>query len=379
MLQSLQQEINKNRIFGLDVLRCLAILMVLVEHGMLILKPVVEYLDWMKLGGYWGVELFFVLSGFLIGGILLKNHEEQENFTTKSLWKFWKRRWFRTLPNYYLILLLNLGFVFCGASVVGGATTIYWEYFFFAQSVSSPHPSFFGEAWSLVVEEWFYLTFPLLLFGVNRLFVVVKTKKNKFLMSILMLFVVVVAWRWTQVLAYNPHWDEGVRKVMVFRLDAILTGVLVAWGNYYYPLLLQQYKNILLLFSIGLLGLSFYGFYEGILGGGYASTSFYYKTLYFNLTSIGFACCLPYANAVEQREGLSNLAKGITLVSIVSYSMYLLHLSVVWRLVVRLLQWNTSIWTAILFYGIYLFLTVFLSVLLYCFFEKPMMDWRDRV
>ena len=54
-----------------------------------------------------GVELFFVLSGFLIGGILIKIFDNTE-FTFADVRRFWIRRWFRTLPNYWLILSINI-------------------------------------------------------------------------------------------------------------------------------------------------------------------------------------------------------------------------------------------------------------------------------
>ena len=61
-----------------------------------------------------GVELFFVLSGFLIGGILIKTFQKDNSFGIKTISNFWIRRWFRTLPNYDLILILNIIVVYFG-------------------------------------------------------------------------------------------------------------------------------------------------------------------------------------------------------------------------------------------------------------------------
>src|ERR1700712_2974111 len=83
-----------NRNFGLDLARALAITMVFLSHGVSALET---------LGV--GVDLFFLLSGFLIGRIYLRSqadaHDKPGTFT---LWGFWSARWFRTLPPYLAAL-----------------------------------------------------------------------------------------------------------------------------------------------------------------------------------------------------------------------------------------------------------------------------------
>ena len=54
-----------------------------------------------------GVEIFFVISGFLIGKIIYRIIQK-DDFSFNDVREFWKRRWFRTLPNYYLVLLINI-------------------------------------------------------------------------------------------------------------------------------------------------------------------------------------------------------------------------------------------------------------------------------
>lgn len=112
----------KHRIFGLDVIRAIAILLVLFSHSTILLFPDKDttLLTIIRFFGTIGVDLFFVLSGFLIGGIILKQLVLGKT-ALKSFVYFWIRRWFRTLPNYFLILLLNilLVFVFYGEIVEG--------------------------------------------------------------------------------------------------------------------------------------------------------------------------------------------------------------------------------------------------------------------
>ena len=108
-LLSLNVDYSK-RVFGLDLMRAIAIINVVIVHA-----------SWMNIFPNYpwipiipGVELFFVLSGFLIGTILLNTFLNEERFGVKQMARFWKRRWFRTLPNYYLILLFNIIFVYFG-------------------------------------------------------------------------------------------------------------------------------------------------------------------------------------------------------------------------------------------------------------------------
>ncbi len=99
--------LNHDRIFGFDILRACAIIFVVAVHGRFLVEGTFLY-DFPYLIFADGVDLFFVLSGFLIGTILLKEISTSKSFTFSQLTNFWKRRWFRTLPNYYLILLVNV-------------------------------------------------------------------------------------------------------------------------------------------------------------------------------------------------------------------------------------------------------------------------------
>ena len=96
---------NVSRNPWLDLCRALAILLVLLSHGRVFLRDALPWAEVLRFGGFMGVELFFVLSGFLIGGILLRVSRQPG---TAWLRVFYVRRWLRTLPNYYLFLLLTV-------------------------------------------------------------------------------------------------------------------------------------------------------------------------------------------------------------------------------------------------------------------------------
>ncbi|MBK9045677.1 MAG: acyltransferase [Bacteroidetes bacterium] len=169
------------RVFGLDVMRALAIIFVVTGHSMMLEKAETGF-PWIRLID--GVELFFVLSGFLIGGMLIKIFENTTDYNFQTIKNFWIRRWFRTLPAYYLVLLLNVIFVYTGI-IKEDFSQFNWKFLFFLQNFSQPFVGFFWESWSLSIEEWFYIFFPVIL---GIVFLIMKqfqiSKKYLFLTAI---------------------------------------------------------------------------------------------------------------------------------------------------------------------------------------------------
>jgi peptidoglycan/LPS O-acetylase OafA/YrhL len=154
------------RVFGLDLMRAIAILLVLFSHCRPFLTKVFPGLDGVSEIGLYGVELFFVLSGFLIGGILIKTYENETSF--KSLRIFWYKRWFRTMPNYYLFLIVNIVmFSFFAPTKI---TEPIISYFFFLQNFAWPKTVFFSISWSLCIEEWFYMLYPSAVLAIKLIF-----------------------------------------------------------------------------------------------------------------------------------------------------------------------------------------------------------------
>lgn len=140
-----------NRNIGLDLIRSMAIIMVLISHSRGIFHSDTSILGegmWrLSICGFYGVELFFVLSGFLIGRILIKMLASEEITDYKGIWlflrKFWVRRWFRTIPLYLLMLVVNC-LLFCFISGVENLKSIpLWRYFFFLQNYNPVSLGFF--------------------------------------------------------------------------------------------------------------------------------------------------------------------------------------------------------------------------------------------
>lgn len=205
----------------LDVCRALAIVGVLLGHARLFVRDLLPELEFLRAASFVGVELFFALSGFLIGGILLDHMERGDRHWLRN---FYFRRWWRTLPNYYLFLLIN-GLLLYTALRPGTAPEP-WQYAVLAQSLLWPHPSFFAEAWSLAIEELFYLLFPPFVICSAALFRVSQARATAWVAVWVILTMPLLRWMCIDPLV---SWDEGPRKVALLRLDAIMVGVLAAW------------------------------------------------------------------------------------------------------------------------------------------------------
>src|SRR5689334_25429303 len=109
--------------------------------------------------GSMGVEIFFVLSGFLVGRIFLEAIA-RTSFSWATVKYFWTRRWFRTLPAYYLAFFASVLFAYLINHWAILSVPSNYLYLVFLQNFFTRSPDFFGHGWSLSVEDWFYLLLP---------------------------------------------------------------------------------------------------------------------------------------------------------------------------------------------------------------------------
>jgi peptidoglycan/LPS O-acetylase OafA/YrhL len=133
----------------------------------------------------------------------------------------------------------------------------------------------------------------------------------------------------------------------------------------------------MLIISILFLSISGYNYFKDIVEGGMFGTSFFSKTFYFNITSLGFAFLLPYANYSKSITPKSSWKNTVTIISLISYSMYLIHYSFILVFLRKIFTGNSSVIIAISIFILYFLITIFFSILLYNFYEKPMTDLRD--
>jgi peptidoglycan/LPS O-acetylase OafA/YrhL len=219
------------RIRELDGLRGAAIAMVLFCHFfqlVLVFPPgsAPSYVQAATRLSWSGVDLFFVLSGFLIGGILLDSRASTNYYSA-----FYKRRFFRIVPIYVVTLLLT-GVLVSSGLRSANAPFKWWltmegapwyAYLAFVQNFWMVHAGSFGfnglgMTWSLAVEEQFYLTVPLYIRALSR----------RWLACVLVIGICGAPLLRILLLQFRSENWVGVYVTMLCRADALLLGVLAA-------------------------------------------------------------------------------------------------------------------------------------------------------
>lgn len=364
-------EIDSKRIFGLDILRAAAILFVVIAHGGMLLPEPIRTVQ-----GYFifdGVSIFFILSGYLIGGILIKILETQKA-NLPNLLNFWMRRWLRTIPLYFFILTILIVIFYVFKTEFN--LSEYIKYYLFIQNINTIHPEFFSEAWSLTIEEWFYILAPIALFSLVGIF---KMSPKKSVFYAAFVFIILIT-----IYRYNLHlnlnitniieWDNNFRKTVLTRLDSLMYGVLAAFAHFYYGDHWVKYKYpyfiVGLIIMIVIRLISIYQLH------GYG---IYFSVFSFSLAAVGTALLLPFLSQLKTGTGF--IAKSVTYISLISYSLYLTHLSLIqlWLIpTLNLSQYfnGNNLMLAQIF--VYWTASIVLSLLLYKYFEIPCMNLRER-
>ena len=294
------------RKIGLDIPRAVAISLVLLSHF-------VKELDFL---GIHGVELFFALSGFLIGDILHRSLAATPRWSFREVRVFWLRRWWRTLPNYYLFFAVAVGFNLC----FGGLPnfTGLFPFLAFSQNLLDVPTAFYGVSWSLCIEEWFYLLFPLsiLLFTCLR-----GSRRNAFLFTTVLFLLLPPLLREHLFAAHDP---ATVRLITFARLDGIFYGVAMAFVTARVHLAPAVRTALFAVGSAGLIALAVFQIRCGPW-----ETSVPFFRVAFVALPLCFGLLMPLLAEVETLPArLSFLAVPITKLSLWSYSIYLSHIPI---------------------------------------------------
>ena len=357
-------DIDRKRVFGIDFLRAFAIFCVVQGHAERILfdTPLDRFTD---MPVPHGVDIFFVISGFLIGKSFISYLERHDNRISRSkTLTFYARTALRILPNYLFILLVN--YLLANHYIINGDTEAFplWRFATFTQNLFTPFWGFYWESYSLPVQWWFYIFFPLLL-TLLCLF----AKPKRFIPWLCLFFILAsIAFRLS--VANQVHdrfgWDIWIRKTVASRTDNIYIGVLAAWMMHYHPKLWERYAV-----SCFILGVAIFAatrIFPRMPG------TFYYDALYLTISALAIALWFPLLSRWKSYR--TRLGGFVARLSILSYAMFLTNLLLLQILETSFPQFLSRYAIAYPTYWLLVFISAYL---LYVLVEKPFARLRDRI
>lgn len=346
---------------GLNGLRAIAVLLVIFFHWDFPPSIITPFLKKIIPDGVFGVNLFFVLSGFLISAILLIEKEKSAaipNYRMKIIPNFYIRRSLRIFPIYYftLIILYFTSLPDFHKNFIYYLT--YTENFnvFLKGSWDS-----FSHTWSLAVEEQFYLIWP---------FIIIFTNKNR-LKYVFFLFILLgPAFSIFQTVFLKPSLNSFILPPSCF--DAFAIGALIA---YYYTKnemkTINKWIKILLPFSV----LSFF-YWKLVPSGGHFQ---YFKRPAESIIASGLILfCLSNRYAKLRDTLLEN--KLMYQLGLVSYGIYLYHYAIpfFYPFLKPLLAISFGKYNAAIDYLLMLLILLALANASYYLIEKPLLSFKKR-
>lgn len=212
---SAHQHNAAERVESLDLLRGAAAFAVMIPHFFMYYLDDTSALP--EIVSIIAVEVFFVLSGFVLGPQIILCAKRGDWQTLRT---FLLRRWMRTIPSY-LVALFAISMIL---GEVGSADFL--RYAGYVQNLFSQHNTrdYYPVAWSLSVEEWYYLIFPVFLLLHGRITKGVGAWNECFGAALLFIIAFTLI---RSVYADNADWGAHVRRVVVFRVDSIAYGFLL--------------------------------------------------------------------------------------------------------------------------------------------------------
>lgn len=361
----------------LDGLRGIAILMVLIFHSA-IFRPTTPLDDTfnMVLRSLWiGVDLFFVLSGFLITGILLQMKGKKGYFRT-----FYARRALRIFPLYYLVVLAALYLAprlpyYQNGSLRGALHDKWWyllygSNFHFAQVGSLSHP-ILGPTWSLAIEEQFYLIWPIVVLLCSK-------KALRFVAAGTFLGAIAVRlWLYTNHIApITPIYVLPFTRMDALAGGALLAALLpttnlrdkrIALTHYRKSLMIALFVSSLVMLFIGSKGL-------------FNKKLPFMMTIGYSLTALWFTITLAWVLSSSPRGVIATLLRSKLLVAFgkYSYALYLFNRPLVGVVRDKLVHpnsipriWGSSIPGQIIYSLIFILISFVLAWLSWRMIERP--------
>ena len=328
--------------------------------------------------GWMGVDLFFVLSGYLIGSQLLRPYLRGE---CPTLWNFYRNRAFRVLPAYGVVLVVYLILPFWRETPDMSPP---WKFLTFTQNLFADDRvnQAFSHVWSLCVEEHFYLFLPLIVLPMMRKPSFRKTMALLAGLAILGICIrAFILFQTLQPLAragksFGLVYLERIYYPTYSRLDGLLAGVALALLKTFRPVWwneLARRGHTLLCMGLFFMSVAIFLFkdrWQSVTGASAVGT-----VIGFPLFSLGLG--LLVASALSSNGLLSRFkVPGARLIATLAYSLYLTHKELI-HLVDRcfppvaragILPWL----------GVYTIACLAVAGLLYLCVERPFLILRDR-
>jgi peptidoglycan/LPS O-acetylase OafA/YrhL len=374
---------HNERLHGLDHLRALAIVLVFLFHYELY-YGVPEWLDTFCSFGWSGVDLFFVLSGYLIADKLFRELDAKGKIDIKGF--YLKNRFLRIIPAYLAVVALYFSFPslqeYRGSHPPGLQPL--WKFLTFTQNISiDMYRPTFSHAWSLCVEEHFYLLLPILLhFIFSRK---ITHRAIYFFVAVAVIGVLIRYSVWETFVAPAPIWG-GKRIVVAIkeiyyptytRLDGLLVGVAIASIFKYSPSLketLVKYGNGFLVLSILLLIATYF-----LFGGTFVSLkSTSLTTTLFGFPLVSLAYGFMVIAALSPNCILSKYKfRPTAILATLAYSIYLSH-KIINHVVNTQLKYVFELESYQVF-PVCLFAAVLGGLTLHLIVEKPFLILRNKI
>jgi peptidoglycan/LPS O-acetylase OafA/YrhL len=316
-----------------------------------------------------GVDLFFVLSGYLIGSQLLRPYTRN---AVPSVRLFFLRRAFRVLPAFLVVLFVY--FLFPAFRERPNLPDL-WRFLTFTLNFGLQAPAAFSHSWSLCVEEHFYLVLPFLLIWLMR-----KPNFRKasvvaaaiFLGGLIIRFMI-----WQRYLGpiASDSSSDAVFEIRYWQqiyfptyphLDGLLVGIMLAWINLFRPGwwgAAMAKRGTLLIAALIILCLAVWTCWD--------LYSFAAVVLGFPLIALGFGLLLPVASGLRIR------VPGATIGATLAYSVYLTHKQVIHLDRIYLKDFVPLDGPlGLLVYGVSILIV---GAILYIFVERPFLQMRERI
>jgi len=326
-----------NHFYGLDLFRGISGYGVAIAHFFAFTfdSTFCEYLSFLF------VEFFFVLSGFVLFPQLLQIYKNKNN-----LLLFYKRRWMRTLPVYFFSLITV-------SLIVNNLFSFdFLKYFLLIQDF---YPNFldknyFPIVWSLSIEEFFYLVFPLL---------ILTFKKENLINGLLILIFFIIL---IKLFLVNYFDSDFLRIGTLFRFDAILLGFL---ARFFY----KKFNFLTTLISSLILFFLYVGLQDFVTENNDTFLLKFFFVYFMQFLSLSMLLLFLNIEKIMQNKYLKIFS---SFISKQTYSVYLFHMIYIYIL------YDVKMSASFKFL-FYMSLLVISSTISYYFLEKPILEKRKKL